>query len=95
MSGVDVLGLLRGRAQDEEPRVQHVCDMGVGCEEAGVCYAAVHGEPERCGREVSTANLKAIAASISDTAKTNALVNAANEIDRLRAALDRATGAAA
>lgn len=36
---------------------------------------------------VSTQNLKAIAASSSDTAKTNALVHAANEIDRLRAAL--------
>lgn len=24
------------------------CDMGVGCDEAGVCYAAAHGEPERC-----------------------------------------------
>ena len=44
---------------------------------------------------VSTANLKAIAASSSDTAKTNALVNAANEIDRLRAALAIATGGAA
>ena len=26
------------------------CDMGVGCEEAGVCYASAQGEPERCGR---------------------------------------------
>ncbi|PBB68157.1 hypothetical protein CK228_13695 [Mesorhizobium sp. WSM4312] len=25
------------------------CDMGVGCEQYGVCYAAAHGEPERCG----------------------------------------------
>lgn len=24
--------------------------MGVGCEEAGVCYAAAHNQPERCGR---------------------------------------------
>lgn len=27
------------------------CTMGVGCDEAGVCYAAAHGEPERCPRE--------------------------------------------
>lgn len=24
------------------------CDMSVGCEEAGTCFAAAHGEPERC-----------------------------------------------
>jgi hypothetical protein len=24
------------------------CDMGVGCDTAGVCFAAAHGEPERC-----------------------------------------------
>jgi hypothetical protein len=34
--------------------VQHIdaptpCDMGVGCQEAGVCFAAAHGEPDRCG----------------------------------------------
>lgn len=26
------------------------CNMGVGCDEYGVCYADAHGEPERCGR---------------------------------------------
>jgi hypothetical protein len=26
------------------------CDLGVGCEEASVCYAMAHGEPERCGQ---------------------------------------------
>jgi len=34
---------------------------------------------------LDTQNLKAIAAGESDTAKTNALINAAREIDRLRA----------
>lgn len=24
------------------------CDMGVGCEEYGVCYAAAHGAPWKC-----------------------------------------------
>ena len=24
------------------------CDMGVGCNEAGACYADAHGEPHRC-----------------------------------------------
>lgn len=27
------------------------CSMGVGCDEAGVCYAAAHGRPEMCPRE--------------------------------------------
>ena len=26
------------------------CDMGVGCEEAGVCYAQANDQPERCSR---------------------------------------------
>lgn len=26
------------------------CNMGVGCDEAGVCYADAHGQPEQCGR---------------------------------------------
>lgn len=42
--------LLRGKAQNEEPRVRHLCNMGVGCEEAGICYAEAHGQPEQCGR---------------------------------------------
>lgn len=42
--------MLRGRALDEEPRVRHHCNMGVGCEEAGICYAAAHGRIEDCGR---------------------------------------------
>lgn len=25
------------------------CSLGVGCDEAGVCYAAAHGKPEMCG----------------------------------------------
>lgn len=30
-----------------EPSYRH-CDMGVGCDEVGVCYAEAHGQPERC-----------------------------------------------
>lgn len=26
------------------------CDMGMGCDEVGVCFAAANGEPDRCGR---------------------------------------------
>lgn len=26
------------------------CNFGVGCDEYGVCYAAAHGQPERCGK---------------------------------------------
>ena len=40
---------LKGRALDEEPRVKASCNMGVGCEEAGVCYATAAGAPDRCG----------------------------------------------
>lgn len=33
--------------------MQHIdapkpCDMGMGCEQAGVCYASAVGQPERC-----------------------------------------------
>lgn len=24
------------------------CTMGVGCDEAGICFAAAHDEPDRC-----------------------------------------------
>lgn len=40
---------IRGRQIDEEPRVPHNCNMGVGCEESGVCYAQSQGQPDRCG----------------------------------------------
>lgn len=36
-------------AKVRESQEQGVCDMGVGCEEYGVCYAAAHDAPERCG----------------------------------------------
>lgn len=26
------------------------CDMGVGCDESGVCYAEANGEPDRCSK---------------------------------------------
>lgn len=31
------------------------CDLGVGCEEAGVCYAKANGKPEMCHRTTSLA----------------------------------------
>jgi|GEM_PF-5402149 len=43
---------------------------------------------------VDTARLREISRSSGDTAKTNALRNAANEIDRLRTSLDELTAAA-
>ncbi len=49
MTHKDKNALLRGIAQESEPRVQHHCTMGVDCEEFGVCYAAAHGRPEDCG----------------------------------------------
>ncbi len=29
------------------------CNMGVGCDEYGVCYAEAHGQPDRCERPQS------------------------------------------
>ena len=26
-----------------------LCNLGVGCNESGVCYAAAHNRPEMCG----------------------------------------------
>ena len=25
------------------------CDLGVGCNETGICYAMAHGQPDQCG----------------------------------------------
>lgn len=47
MATIDLQALFRGRAQNEEPRVR-TCNMGTGCEEYGVRYAAAHGKPEEC-----------------------------------------------
>jgi len=55
---VTVRSAMRGRAQEEEPRVRHVCNMGVGCEETGFCYAAAHGQPEQCGRPIDAPDSK-------------------------------------
>ena len=30
------------------------CSMGVGCDEAGVCYAAAHDQPDRCPKQPAT-----------------------------------------
>lgn len=32
-------------------RTERICTLGVGCEQAGVCYAAAHGQPDQCGVE--------------------------------------------
>ncbi len=31
------------------------CDLGIGCDEAGVCYAMANGKPEMCPRTTSLA----------------------------------------
>lgn len=54
----DSQALFRCLAQDEEPRVKHTCNMGVGCEETGICYADAQGEPERCGKQSSDSQTK-------------------------------------
>jgi len=40
------------------------CDLGVGCEEAGVCYAMANGRPDRCG--AAGPNDKAVYQAIAD-----------------------------
>jgi hypothetical protein len=47
----EVLRLTRGTRSATE---RSTCTLGVGCQEAGVCYAAAHGEPERCDAPQST-----------------------------------------
>jgi hypothetical protein len=42
---------------------QH-CTLGVGCDEAGVCYAAAHGQPDQCGRHACDA--RAITGQVED-----------------------------
>lgn len=32
------------------------CDMGVGCDEAGVCFAEAQGQPDRCTRRPEVLN---------------------------------------
>lgn len=27
------------------------CSLGVGCEEAGTCYAVAHNQPDQCGAQ--------------------------------------------
>lgn len=43
----DLSNLLRDDADDWVPDYRH-CDMGVGCDEVGVCYAEASDQPERC-----------------------------------------------
>ena len=40
--------ILRGEA--EAVTEQRACTLGVGCDEAGACYADYHGDPSQCGR---------------------------------------------
>jgi hypothetical protein len=34
---------------------QEPCSMGIGCDEAGVCYAGAMGQPEECPRALAAA----------------------------------------
>lgn len=45
----------KDKAPAPEPAPWERCTMGVGCREAGTCYAAAHGEPERCDGEPAEA----------------------------------------
>ncbi len=42
-----------------QPRIRStpdpsICDLGVGCESFGTCYAAANCQPEKCGRRESS-----------------------------------------
>ena len=43
------MAAIRGAAQNEQPQSRQTCCLGVGCDEYGICYAAAHGQPDRCG----------------------------------------------
>lgn len=45
-----VRGCAREDDATDEARAERLCSLGVGCGMTGVCYAAVHGRPEQCGR---------------------------------------------
>ncbi len=89
--------LIRGAAQEAEPRVKHTCNMGVGCEEYGICYAMAHGEPDRCGREqapqpaeVVADDAYSLAHEIWATAQLGPHDSIADAVDRIAALLARA-----
>ena len=42
------------------------CDLGVGCDEAGVCYAMANGKPEMCHRTTSPAAQDGLVAALQD-----------------------------
>lgn len=39
----------------EVRRDDQACTLGVGCDEVGVCYAAAHNQPDKCGAPVKDA----------------------------------------
>lgn len=47
--GVEALAKKIGLS--EAKSVRSICSMGMGCEDAGFCYAAAMNCPERCGKE--------------------------------------------
>ena len=49
------MAAIRGAAQNEQPQARQTCRLGVGCDEAGICYAEAHGQPDRCGSIPSAA----------------------------------------
>jgi hypothetical protein len=60
------------------------CDLGVGCDEAGVCYAKANGKPEMCHRTTSLATIAALEQPTPELAYIEPKLSA----DQLRAALE-------
>lgn len=46
--GTDSFDRYLAQAAEDQAKGPKPCTFGVGCQEAGVCYAAAMGEPDRC-----------------------------------------------
>lgn len=60
-------------------KLSTACTLGMGCVQAGVCYAAAHGEPDRCD-----ASFRPIDGNPANTALENWFPFSAEELSRLQ-----------
>ncbi len=51
---IDAAALILERALELSLKFPSSCSLGVGCREAGVCYAEANGEPNECGANPGT-----------------------------------------
>ncbi len=77
--------LITGEHERQERATIKGCTLGVGCEEAGICYAAANNKPDECGAPM----VDALAVPVDITAE---LVQNANR--QLEAQIEAAVRAA-